>query len=421
MRKRKVALGIAGLLAIAAWMTHSVAPFSPFVFPVRSVIQTTDGEDGSHRTWEIISGNKDMVPSLLLTESTVSQVADLGIRLAKAPPTAPPGGGAPAGVAIAEVIADSPAEQAGLTKGDILLQVDGNDLDQANSLRNYLTTVTDPTQKVELIVLPQSGAAATGSPPETRCLQVVPDQVDYTETATEWMTLSHSPAIQHYTGVQAATVSAEHAKRLYGIDQPALLVTGVVCGSQAYYAGLRAGDRVLTVDGGPATLDELRVAVFQRVKKEWSQPPFYDLLIFDDEHFAVPGDSYVLPPTAVPFILAANDKLATEDAQLVLEVDGPLGPHRAEIPLATENMDQVRETRLYGILTGRSTVRGTAIQFLDPGVTIGFDYRSYAAGSTTREPVHDLNLELLPFGMFQVRRFPNQGVDEVTLFWFLTF
>ncbi|MEC7583097.1 MAG: PDZ domain-containing protein [Planctomycetota bacterium] len=421
MKKRKAALGIAGVLAIAAWMTQSVSPFSAFVLPVRSVIKTTAGEDGSQQTWELLSGNKDMVPTLLLKESTITQVAQLGIRCAKLPPTAPPGEGASVGVAIAEVLPDSPAEQAGLTKGDILLQIDGTDLERTSSLRNYLRTVTDPTQEVELTVVPQSGTSATGSSPGAKRLKLLPDQVDFTETSTDLITLRHSPGIQHYTGLQAATLPAEHAKRLYDIEQPTLLVTGVVCGSQAYYAGLRVGDRILTVNGGPATLDELRVAVFFRVKEEWDQPPFYDLLEFDDEHFPVPGDSYVLPPTAVPFVLVANDQPTNEEAQIVLEVDGPLGPHRTDLPLATENIDQVRETRLYGILTGQSTVRGTTLEFFDPGFTLGFDYRSYATESTTREPVHILNLELLPFGMFQVRKFPNDGIDEVTLFWFLTF
>ncbi|MEC7583939.1 MAG: PDZ domain-containing protein [Planctomycetota bacterium] len=426
MRIRKVALGIAGLLAIAAWMTNGVSPYSPVVFPKSCDLQTTEGEDGSTRSWVVISGNKDIVPSLSVQELTVSQVAQLGIRCSKLPPKPPAGEAAPVGVTIAEVVAGSPAELAGLAKGDLLLQIDGQELDQPNALRKYLAKVTDPTQEVELTVLPQAGAAAADAAVEPRRLQLLPEQVEVTETALEWISLRHSPGIQHYTGLQTATVPAEHARNLYGLDEPALLVTGVVGGSPAYYAGLRAGDRVLTVDGGPASLDELRVAVFDRVfvfdhaKEEWPPIPLYDLLMFDEEHFAVPGDSYVLPPTAVPIVLERNDKRATEDAPLVLEVEGPLGPHRVELPVVTGNMDQVNETNLPGILTSRATVAGTDVQFLDPGFTIGFDYRSHAVDSKTREPAHSFSLQLLPFGMFEVRKAPNADVDEVTLFWFLT-
>jgi hypothetical protein len=312
------------------------------------------------------------------------------------------------------VIANSSAERAGLAKGDILLQFNGVDINSGETLRNCLANLTDPEQAVEVTVLDGAQSEAPSPASKPKRLQIVPDQIEVTDTEQDRTTLRPSLGIQHYTGLQAAMIPAEQANQLYGANEPVLLVTGVVGGSPAYYAGLRAGDRIQSVNGGPASLDELKVAVINRVRKKVGiSAPLHDLTIYDNKY-------RMDVSLGVRTELQMNDSRDSKDAPLTLDVDGPLGPHSTELPITSDNIDTVARINLPGILTSRTEVRGTGVQFLDPGFTIGFDHRSYAAESKTREPAYDLSFELLPFGMFKVKSFPNTGQDEITLFWFLT-
>ena len=116
-----------------------------------------------------------------------------------------------------------------------------------------------------------------------------------------------------------------------------------------------------------------------------------------------------------------NDQRASEDAPLAIEVEGPLGRHRAVLPVVEDGVDRVSGFFVPLMWAHSTTTCGSTVKFLDPGVTLGFDCRSYYSDSPTREPVETFSLDVLPFGMFRVKSFPESGVDEVTLFWFLTF
>ena len=421
MKTSILVVGTTPLLFAAFCLTGCAAPYRPPVYPIGPLtIKTTELPDGSTESWEV-DGGWIQPPMLQMRESQVRKVARLGIKCPTFADLDGNDGSTQEGLPIDEVIAGSPAERAGLVQGDLLLQIDGKNITSIYELRQHMDELPNLDQAVELTVCSTHQGESAEQATNERQVQIVPEAVEVTETEVDAMALRPSVGVQHYTGLQAATVPAEVAKSIYGVDAAVLLVTGVVCGSPAYYAGLRAGDRVLSIDGGPATLDDLRVAVYDRVMDEGSLLiPTHDLLMFDDEHRFASGAA-VSSPLTVKMLLGANDQRASDDAPMLLEVDGPLGPHRAELPLATEDLDNVTKTNLPGILTSRSTAGGTGVQFLDPGFTIGFDYRSYATDSSTREPVHNLTLQVLPFGMFEVRKYPNQDVDEVTLFWFLTF
>ena len=405
---------LASVLGASLFLPSCVSPRSAMVFGFGDrTITSTEGPGGSTKTWKVGAGHGQFRPTLLESDSTVRNIARLGVRCSPLRTTARDGAAPPVGLAIHEVIANSAAERAGLTKGNILLQVDGVDLSNSATLRNCMAKLTDPKQAIEVTVLDRSPSETPSSAPEPRRLKIVPDQVAVTDTEKHRHTLRASFGVQHYTGLQAATVAAEQATRLYGVDEPALIVTGVVGGSPAYYAGLRAGDRIQKVNGVPATLDELKVAVYNQVKKMGWRMPLYDLAIPEGEY------RLDLPLPLMPELQLSNPDL--KGTELTLEVDGPLGPHSTKLPLTRESLDTVAEFNLPGILTINKPARGTGIQFLDPGFTIGFDYRSYARPSETREPSYSYSLDLLPFGMFRVKSWPSTGEDEVTLFWFLTF
>jgi len=406
MKHHTLIVGTAALLISS--LTGCKTPRSGFVFPIQPrKIHTATAEDGATESWAVAGGNTSYLPRLVAATSRNTEVARLGVRIRLKKVL----GGNRMGLEITEVTPSSAAADAELRPGDVLLAIDGQPLETRYALRDYLANFDQPARKVTLSVLAQGDTTNT-----PRTLTARTQAVAVAETDEQSIELHHSAGVQHYTGLQAATLSAEHAKAIYGVDTPVLFVTGVVGGSPAYFAGLRAGDRVLSVDGGPASLDELRVAVFDRL--DYLTPPM-DLLMFDHngvyENSSVPRDSY-----GVCAELQWNDERVSEDAPLTLEVDGPLGRHRAIVPLVQQGVDTVTEADLPGVWTSTSGIRGTGMQFLDPGFTIGFDYRSYAGDSETRDPVESLSLDLLPFGMFQVKSFPASDRDEVTLFWFLT-
>ncbi|MEC7583093.1 MAG: PDZ domain-containing protein, partial [Planctomycetota bacterium] len=378
MRKSMLVVGTTPLLFAALCLTGCAAPYRPVVYPIGPLtIKTTELPDGSTQSWEV-DGGWSQPPILQMRESQVRKVARLGIKGPSFADLAGNDGSTQEGLPISEVIAGSPADRAGLVEGDLLLQVDGKSVTSIYQLRQHMDELPHFDQAVELTVHSMHQEETPDQATNARQVQIVPEPVEVTETEVDSMALRPSVGVQHYTGLQAATVPAEVAKNIYGSDGSVLLVTGVVCGSPAYYAGLRAGDRVLSIDGGPATLDDLRVAVYDRLLDEAEfLLPTDDLLMFDDEHRFASGGP-VSSPLTVKFLLEANDQRASDDAPMLLEVDGPLGPHRAELPLAIEDIDNVTRTNLPGILTSRSTVGGTGVQFLDPGFTIGFDYRSYA-------------------------------------------
>ncbi len=70
---------------------------------------------------------------------------------------------------------------------------------------------------------------------------------------------------EHRTGLQAVALPASDARAIYGDDGPAVLVGGVVIGGPAYRAGLRRGDRIVSVDGAaPTSPAELARALGER-------------------------------------------------------------------------------------------------------------------------------------------------------------
>ena len=52
-----------------------------------------------------------------------------------------------------------------------------------------------------------------------------------------------------YAGFQVGAVPKEHSRKIYGDDRDAVVICGVVLGSPAYLAGLRAGDVIARIDG----------------------------------------------------------------------------------------------------------------------------------------------------------------------------
>ena len=139
------------------------------------------------------------------------------------------------GVLVSEVEEDSPAAEAGLRTGDIIVALDGSPVERVEELRNRIA-LTAPEDKVELTYLrdgrrqtvrievgKQSGSDLAGA--------VGPGQ----ESA-------------HDLGLEVQELSGDLARQLGFVGQEGVLVTNVASGSVADRAGIRPGMLIQQVD-----------------------------------------------------------------------------------------------------------------------------------------------------------------------------
>ena len=142
----------------------------------------------------------------------------------------------PKGALISDVVEDSPAEKAGLKRGDIIFEMDGKEVEDAADLRNMVAQTSIGT-KVDLGVVRDGKrigltakierATETGEQPE-----VVEEKIS-----------------NRLKGVSVKELTVIDAQRL-GIDPKTkgVIVTSVKAGSRAGRAGLKAGDVMMEIN-----------------------------------------------------------------------------------------------------------------------------------------------------------------------------
>jgi serine protease Do len=140
----------------------------------------------------------------------------------------------PKGALVAEVIADSPAEKAGIKRGDIILTFDGHEVDAINDLPR-LVAATPAGKEVRMSVFRNGKTheltATIGKLQEDR------------EEAEE------AGAASDRLGLNVADVTPEVAQR-YGLQAgKGALVTGVDPSGPAAVSNLQPGDLILEVNG----------------------------------------------------------------------------------------------------------------------------------------------------------------------------
>ena len=148
------------------------------------------------------------------------------------------------GALVNEVVPDGPAAKAGLRSGDIVLEVQGREVKEANDLQRavLLYNVGD---KLSLTVLrngqPQKLTVVTAARPDGRQARAGAPNKQRGGKATG------------SSGADFAPVTPEIAKRLGYTGQGGLVVAEVAPGSPAERAGLMRGDIVQEVDRKPVT------------------------------------------------------------------------------------------------------------------------------------------------------------------------
>lgn len=354
--------------------------------------------DGAELSWRAYPGNAGK-PRIERTTTTTRVVARIGMKVSPVDRKRATSIGATpfTGVWIDRVDDGLPANRAGLVPGDIVLAVAGEAVSSAEQFQDAIARHAAPDQPLLLTVrLDRRPGEDFDRDPSTE-VTITPMADQVRESNTDSISLDRSTGVQTYTGLQAAALDPELAGEVYGDEGEAVLVTGVVAGSPAYMAGLRAGDRIRTIDGLPVgSLQDLNDAVLARVRGQYPDATTLDL--------AFRGTS---TSTAQP---------RTDAIQVT--VDGPLGPHATEFDV-TRNVD--RRTQFYvPILTNyESRVNRSKWSFLHFIFQFGFTHRARYHPSSTRQPIRTSEFSLFPFGMFEV----DHGVDssEYTFLWFIDF
>lgn len=159
------------------------------------------------------------------------------------------------GAVINEVFAGSPAEKAKLKAGDVVVEVDGKPIADANGLRHSVAMVR-PGGKTKLTVLR-----------EGKKMQIIV-AVASRDNAPEIASIDgNSQTGPNQLGIQVTELSDEQRKAAkLGPDEKGVMVQAIEPRSVADMAGLRQGDIILKIDRNDVT----GIASFQNLVKKSS-------------------------------------------------------------------------------------------------------------------------------------------------------
>ncbi len=136
------------------------------------------------------------------------------------------------GILVAQVIEDSPAEKAGLKRGDVILRIDGDPVGKVADFRNRIA-LTAPGTKVTLLVLRDG---------KRKKIKVTIGAMEDQQTAK-----TGTSSISSY-GLSLQSLTPELAERLGYEGEKGVLVAGVEAGSPAEEAGIERGDLIQEVN-----------------------------------------------------------------------------------------------------------------------------------------------------------------------------
>ena len=142
------------------------------------------------------------------------------------------------GALISEVTEDSPAKKAGLKQGDIILKMDGKDVETSNTLKNEVAMLA-PGTKADFEVF-RNG--------KTKDITVKIGERPASLSRTEEQTAQSKGQL----GMQIQNLTQELADRFGYTLGEGVIVTEVLPGGEAATAGIQPGDLIVSVDHKPA-------------------------------------------------------------------------------------------------------------------------------------------------------------------------
>jgi serine protease Do len=155
------------------------------------------------------------------------------------------------GALVSGVADGSPAGQAGLRQGDVIVEYDGRQVERTGDLSRMVAAT--PVGKTVTVKVVRDGKEVTVSPTIAR-LTDKPDEAVASATT--------DPEKRGRLGVVVEPVRPETAREFATSEKHGLVVRSVQDGSLADQAGIRSGDVITEVDRQPvSSVDDLRRAV----------------------------------------------------------------------------------------------------------------------------------------------------------------
>ncbi|MEZ5978791.1 MAG: PDZ domain-containing protein [Planctomycetota bacterium] len=344
--------------------------------------------EGGSTSWRLHASGADR-PTLDRTDERNRDVAYLGVRVRTLDDASAARLGATAwsGVRVTQVTKGTAADKAGLRVDDVIYGFDDKPISSEEQFTGLVQSQLAPGRQTVATVHRQ-GSDGQGI---SMAVAIVPDSREVTDSATESIELESSSVVRQLTGLQAAELTPELSKEVAGIESPTVYVASVGVGTPAYMAGLRAGDRLLKVDGRDVTdLDDLRGAVMGRARERG-------------------------------IALSAGDERVIETARGVegpveIQVAGPLGSHTAKLDVRSD-LGEYGSIDIPILFDCDSSVSHTDWSFLDFIFQFGANYRGSYLPSNTRKPARSTFFSMLPFGFYEQEKHP--GDARYCVLWFI--
>jgi len=343
--------------------------------------------DGTTTTWRL-HANRAGAPLLERTDKRQREAAYMGLTVAALTRSRAEALGLTAfsGVVVESVVRRTSAADAGMRAGDVLLTIDGVPMTSDEQFRDFVANDIAPRASVTV-------DARRSAREGIESIQFVFDvgQRSTEDATTESLPLRGSRVVRELTGLDAAELAPERSAELLDASETTVLVAAVALGSPAYHAGLRSGDRILTLDGAPlGGLDSLVAAVLGRADQ-------LGLQVASDER-------------------ASLSTQRSSEAPLVLGLQGPLGLHTATMDVRGD-LDERGEVDIPILFECDSDLASTEWSLLDFIFQFGANYRSRYTTSVTRQPARHSFFSMLPFGFYEVEKRP--GYARYCILWFI--
>jgi serine protease Do len=145
------------------------------------------------------------------------------------------------GVLVTEVYEGDPADEGGVREGDVILSVDGTDVDSPRELSGMIANM--PVGKEAEIVVLREGRSRT-----------VTVTLGKRSEGEARITGQGQKSEEEGLGLRLTEMDEETASRLgYDEDEDGVLVTGVQSGGKAAQAGIRQGDLIVEINRKPVS------------------------------------------------------------------------------------------------------------------------------------------------------------------------
>jgi serine protease Do len=149
------------------------------------------------------------------------------------------------GAIVSDIVADGPAAQAGMQRGDVIVKYNGQDIDDGTQLKN-LVAQTDPGTSVKVVVI------RDGEEKELT-MKLGERQEEGENTRAQRKSEGTS---SRKLGLDVQTLSPNIAQQLGYVNESGVVITSVISGSPASRAGLQRGDLIKEVDRKPVRTED---------------------------------------------------------------------------------------------------------------------------------------------------------------------